>query len=273
MQQQPNYGPGGGQQPVYNNFYQQQPKSGGTGSVLQTAAIAGIGGLALYGALKPSQEKTIIIHEGGANQAAPAPNAPPLTVPASPPGAAVPAESIAPPAAPVVQPAAIPSVPLAQAVPEQPATWPLGTAIESSTQPQALAPIFAVNQPTFLPNAPGPFVTPVPSNEGTVVPLASFPQPQDHQPSVSLAPLPDQSTVVSMAPLPTENMSAVAGTTTARLPLMESATAVPLAPMPNNTPTSHDAAHAPLRGVASSLIIFNMSFYTCISIVLAKLLI
>lgn len=53
--------PMGGGQPVVNNYYPQK-SSGGSG--LQTALIAGVGGLALYGALKPSEQKTIIIHEG-----------------------------------------------------------------------------------------------------------------------------------------------------------------------------------------------------------------
>lgn len=51
--------PGGyNQPPVVNNY--NQKGSGGSG--LQTALLAGVGGLALYGALKPSDTKTIIIN-------------------------------------------------------------------------------------------------------------------------------------------------------------------------------------------------------------------
>lgn len=52
--------PGYGQQPV-NNYYQQK---GSSGSGLQTALIAGVGGLALYGALKPSETKVIYVNNG-----------------------------------------------------------------------------------------------------------------------------------------------------------------------------------------------------------------
>ncbi|GAB0095980.1 hypothetical protein DMENIID0001_114240 [Sergentomyia squamirostris] len=68
---QPGY-PGGG----YPGGYQGQPinygnqGSSGLSSGLQTAAIAGIGGLALYGALKPSEHNTIIIQNGTAVPAA-----------------------------------------------------------------------------------------------------------------------------------------------------------------------------------------------------------
>ncbi|XP_055683635.1 trithorax group protein osa-like isoform X1 [Lutzomyia longipalpis] len=71
----PNY-PGGyqqpgyqGGQPVVNNYYGNQGSSGGSG--WQTAALAGVGGLALYGALKPSEHNTIII-QNGTNAAPPA---------------------------------------------------------------------------------------------------------------------------------------------------------------------------------------------------------
>lgn len=87
--QQPNY-PQGGQYPQQNGFggapggypgspgggypgapgsFNQQPQvvnnyeqKGSGGSGLQTALLAGVGGLALYGALKPSDTKTIIIN-------------------------------------------------------------------------------------------------------------------------------------------------------------------------------------------------------------------
>lgn len=60
---QPNYAPqpgygGYGQQPIVNNYHT-QGSSGGSG--LQTALIAGVGGLALYGALKPSGGETTIV--------------------------------------------------------------------------------------------------------------------------------------------------------------------------------------------------------------------
>lgn len=52
-----------GQPQITNNYYGGAPGGGGSsGSGLQTALIAGVGGLALYGALKPSETKTIIIN-------------------------------------------------------------------------------------------------------------------------------------------------------------------------------------------------------------------
>lgn len=264
MQQQPSYVPGG-QQPVINNFYQEQPKSGGgIGSGLQTAAIAGIGGLALYGALKPSEEKTIIIHDGGQTAA-------PAAVPAAPPNAAplpaAPAVQTAAPApiAPAVQPAIPAEQPApAPAQPNPPAVFvtpvPSTDVVSSSSVPLAPLP-----QQTPVPLAP------LPQDVSTSVPLA--PMPQDNQQSVPLAPLPDQSTVVPLAPL---NVTGVAEITTisTRLSSPEMATglqsaAVPFSP--NNTHTNGEAAHSPLKGSASNVIVFNMSFYACIAIALAKL--
>lgn len=263
--QQPGYS--GQPPPVVNNYnYPEQQKSGGLGigSGLQTAAIAGIGGLALYGALKPSEEKTIIIHEGGQAAAAPA------AVPASPPGAApAPVAPVAQPVAPVVQPVAVPAM------------------ADATIQPQA---------PT-VPVTSGVFVTPVPSNGGVPsIPLAPLPQDQQHlvplaplpdqstavplapmagqstaaSPAplavqttvVPLAPLPEQSAVVSMAPLPVHNVPVVETTTTARSP--------DPAVLSNHTATKEDAA--PLKGAAANFVIFNMSFYACISIALAQLI-
>lgn len=263
MQQQPGYVPSG-QQPVVNNYYQEHPKSGGTGSALQTAAIAGIGGLALYGALKPSEEKTIIIHEGGSTAA----------VPASPPNAA---QVPIPAAAPATVPAVAPSV---------------APAPVSAVDPGAVlaAPAVPVVQPSAIPSVPqqnpsGVFVTPVPSSESVPsVPLA--PLPQQHQQSVPLAPLPDQSTATPLAPLPDQS------TVIPLAPLPDQSTVVPVTPQnvtvveettttrlaqPNAAPTvtnniNGEAAHAPLKGAAPNFIIFNMSFYTCISIALAKLM-
>lgn len=258
IQQQPSYVPGhGGQQPVVNNYYQEQPKSGGgVGSALQTAAIAGIGGLALYGALKPSEEKTIIIHEGQTG-------APPAAVPASPPGAA---PAPVAPVAPVAQPA-VPAVPAA--VPAVPAAVPAAP-------------------------APGVFVTPVPAIEGaSSIPLAPLaPLPQDPaQPSIPLAPLPEQTSTVPLAALPDQStvipvssqpavVTNLAETTT-RFPISDVTLGVrtlgtesagpQLAPF--NTPAKQDAAHAPLQGGATSnFVIFSMSFYACIALVVSKLI-
>jgi hypothetical protein len=60
----PQGAPGGfGGQPQVNNYYPQQQSSGGIGlGGLNTALIAGVGGIALYGALKPHEQKTIIIY-------------------------------------------------------------------------------------------------------------------------------------------------------------------------------------------------------------------
>lgn len=257
--QQPQYMPGAGQQPVVNNYYQQQPKSSGIGSGLQTAAIAGIGGLALYGALRPNEEKTVIIHDGGQAAAAPA------TIPASPPGAA-PA-----PIAPAVQPAIVqPAVPVAQPVVPvvQPSVIP--SIPDATTQPQAIPPYY---QSSVVPNTSGVYVTPVPSSEGAPnVPLAPLPVPlaplPDQSTAVPLAPLSDQTTSIPLAPLPEQNATVIAETTTLRLPLPGVGTGTLVVP----TATRQDAAHAPLKGVASNFIVFSMSFYTCVAIALAKLI-
>lgn len=62
---QPGFVPGAGQPPTIVNNYHQVPQGGSGGgglSGLQTALLAGTGGLALYGALKPSDTKTIVIN-------------------------------------------------------------------------------------------------------------------------------------------------------------------------------------------------------------------
>lgn len=52
-----------GQPSIVNNYYGSHGNQGSSGgSGLQTAILAGVGGLALYGALKPSESKTIIIN-------------------------------------------------------------------------------------------------------------------------------------------------------------------------------------------------------------------
>ena len=78
--QQPNYG-GYGQQPIVNN-YNTRGSSGGSG--LQTALIAGVGGLALYGALKPSGGETTIvkyIYQNGTEAAGPSNETTAVTLP------------------------------------------------------------------------------------------------------------------------------------------------------------------------------------------------
>lgn len=62
---QPGLVPGAGQPPTIVNNYHGAPQGGNTGgglSGLQTGLLAGTAGLALYGALKPSGEKTVIIN-------------------------------------------------------------------------------------------------------------------------------------------------------------------------------------------------------------------
>ena len=110
---------GGG---TVNNYYG-SPQQASSGNGLQNAAIAGVAGLALYGALRPvggDNEKTIIIHEK-ADPAAPVP-AGVATNPAAP---------VANPAAPLDPAAAVnPAMPVyPAAMPGNPAGMPGNPAV------------------------------------------------------------------------------------------------------------------------------------------------
>lgn len=77
---QPSYNPQPGYQPASGypggvpNGYAVQPTKSSNTNLWQNAAIAGVGGLALYGALKPSDTKIIYVNNG-TDGAAPAPAA------------------------------------------------------------------------------------------------------------------------------------------------------------------------------------------------------
>lgn len=261
--QHPGYVPQGGNQPIVNNYYQDPHKTGGSaGSVLQTAAIAGIGGLALYGALKPSEQKTVIIHEGVSS-------APPVA-----PAAAIPAAINQPPPSvesstagvfvtPVAPNAIVPNVPVAtlpqdQHQQQQPIPMQPIQPIVQSIHP--LAPLS--DQSTAVPLAPLP-------GQSVSVPLAPLP---DDRIGVPLAPLPEQIASVPLAPLADQSTVAVQNVTVVAQ-TTPSATTVPIAITQAQTQSPKvDAAHSPLKSTATSFVIFNMSFYSCVSMVVAKLL-
>lgn len=255
--QQPGYVPQGGNQPIINNYYHDQPKTGGgAGSALQTAAIAGIGGLALYGALKPSEQKTVIIHEGVSS-------APPVA-----PAAAIPAAINQPPPSvepstagvfvtPVAPNAVVPNVPVATLPQDQHQQQPMQPIVQSI---HPLAPLS--DQSTAVPLAPLP-------GQSVPVPLAPLP---DDRIGVPLAPLPEQITSVPLAPLADQSTVAVQNVTVVAQ-TTPSATTVPIAITQVQTQSPKvDAAHSPLKSAATSFVIFNMSFYSCVSMVVAKLL-
>lgn len=226
---------------------------------MQTALLTGIGGLTLYNALKPNEQKTIIVHEG-ATPAAPVPGAPA-------PVAALPAAS----PVPVVNPSA---VPINTAVP---------VAVDGSTTPVANAmpsagvPVNYDYSSTSVPIAPSPQAQPT-------IPLAPLP---DAQPSIPLATMPDNQSQVPLAPIleVTTNSATIPTaqeTTSTPVPtilpnstqtnppiLAETTTGVPLAPFPGKS--GNDVAHASLKGAASSINAFNLSFYACLTLVLVKL--
>lgn len=176
----------GGQYPV------QQQSSGGSG--LQTALIAGVGGLALYGALKPSEEKTIIINQGGEQKSGETSSTTAAT-PAAPLASATPVAGSTPlavaPSAPV---AGSPVTPVTDAtttvngttqandgsstVPLAPYSFPV-TDINTVTMAPAGVPPYSGSSISYdqIPLAPFPSDTPLapfPSN----TPLAPFPSSQ-----------------------------------------------------------------------------------------------
>ncbi|KAG4065910.1 hypothetical protein HA402_000357 [Bradysia odoriphaga] len=178
---------------------QQQPqKSGGNG--LQTALIAGVGGLALYGALKPSGEKVIVINNGesttapssDATTAAPAaPAADGNTTNATPVSAAAPVAPVAPAADASVAPVPLASMP--------PPVAPTDNV--ASVTPVAVLPSDA----TPVSNSPA---QPIPSDGSTpLAPLAPFPvtvtmAPSDIPPFSGSAIHYDQIPLAPLAPFP-----------------------------------------------------------------------
>lgn len=248
-QQYPGGYPVGGQQyptggqPAVNNYYQQgQPqRSGGIGG-LGTAAIAGIGGLALYGALKPSEQKTIIIHEGGNNGTSDAP------IPSAPPAAGT------PPIAPQMNPDGTPVAPMPPMAPMPP--------INANGMPMAAPPLnpdgtpMTMKQPQFNPDgtpilmppngvpmgvngvqqqmAPnGQYMYPPQQNGGNIdpqnqnIPLAPFPGQQAQEQHVPLAPFPGGPP--APPPSPENQQVPVLGNT-------NTDPVVPLAPLPPALP-------------------------------------
>lgn len=261
--QQPN-----GQPPIVNNYIQPgAPQQSSSGSGLQTALLAGVGGLALYGALKPSEEKTIIIHQGDQSTQAPAAAAIPAVAPAVNPAPAVAVANPAPVAAvanpaPVgsvvnpapVAPAAIPQVPLAPIPDSTPVPMAADAAQMASANPVPLAPM-----------------PPATNDNSTLVPLAPLPDASN----VPLAPLPvmvnpcqpDQNGTIPLncsAPVP----QAVAGTEAP--PLIHHTAAASI--FANNTNNTTNTTIPDGRGTASTICLFHASIYSILVLVLGNLL-
>lgn len=294
--QQPSYIPvNGGQQPapVVNNYYggpgQLQPQqSSGGGSGLQTALLAGVGGLSLYNALKPNEQKTVIIHENApAPAAAPAPAVAPAAAPApavvqNPPVAYAPA-----PAA--VQPQPFAPAPAAPMYPQYPQA-PVGQVATDSSPVPSIPPLINTNTAApatdsaatvpsgFGTTNGGVSVPPSPESGSTLTPLAPAGSPQP----IPLAPSPENPSQVPLAPL-APMTSTDYGTTGAPTTMFvpsspqpnaaisaQTTTGVPLAAYPNGT--GNDIAHAPLKGAAANLNGFNLALFSCVTLVITQLL-
>lgn len=246
-----------------------------------TALIAGVGGLALYGALKPSEEKTVIIHQGetaAAPAAAPAPAAPVAVAPA--PAPAVPVAAAPAPVVPAVVPET-PAVPVAPVVPAPVAVAPVA----------AVVPVETANvMPAVNPGVPfAPVVASVgngtadqPQSPDSVpqVPLAPLlptPVPNDAQPSVPLAPLPvmvnpcqpDQNGhippgCISSAPLAASTSP----------PLIHNSVVDPAHPntdltLANNATVPNNSSTSP-KSSANNMCIFHLSVYSALALLLIK---
>ncbi|XP_037026325.1 nascent polypeptide-associated complex subunit alpha, muscle-specific form-like isoform X2 [Bradysia coprophila] len=189
----------------------QQPPQKSSGSGLQTALIAGVGGLALYGALKPSGEKVIVINNGESTTAASSSDA-------------TTAASVAPaaPAAPASDANTTNATPVSAAVP----VAPVASAVDASVAPVPLASV-----PPPADN--GVSVTPVavlPSDSTTVSNSPMQPIPSDgNTPLAPLPPLAPFPVTVTMAPsdIPPFSGSAIHYD---QIPL------APLAPFPSSQP-------------------------------------
>lgn len=221
----------------------------------------------MYGALKPSEEKTIIIHEG-ANQA--------------PPVAGVAATPVAPAVAAPDTAAPTPVAPISPVAGNSPVAPVVPQPNLAGSDPQAplapLTPLAPLEPIPAVPNAYPPVQpTNIDLNNTTVV--AVSPSSNDAVTGTPLAPFPETS---SSAPL------AAFAETSAQALNAEATAAAPLAPLPvvqstspplinnyqpvNNTITTlppNNGDHH--KGSASSINIVNISVYTILTFVLVKL--
>lgn len=233
--QQPNYipvngGQGvGGQPPVVNNYYT-ETKSGGSG--LQTALLAGVGGLSLYNAFKPADTKTIIINQEGSTQS-----------PAVPQAAGVPAVPASAAPAPVAP--AVPSPEISAAMPVAPiAAQPVPLASSASSVPLA---------------SDAPNLSPVPIDSTTPIPLAQAPIDSTVESRISAESTTGQTSTTTV------ETSTTAQTSTAPA----SAATVPLASFPNNTVGS-DVSNAPLKGSAAGVTVNGVTLLAVFVVALSK---
>lgn len=230
---------------------------------MQTALLAGVGGLTLYNALKPNEQKTVIIHEGASP--APAPVAQGATAAPVLPASVAPA-NYAPPA-PVAQ-----GVPLAPAAVDASTVPPLAnTAIPIGINAGPVQPMIGATDAGFS-NPPST------ESGSTSVPLAPVgSQPSvplaDAQTPIPLAPIAEGSTNVpvttmtdSTSNVPTTMMMQSSSQPSAAI-VAETTTGVPLATYPNGSGNT-----APLKGAAPSISGFNLAFYACLAMTIAKLI-
>lgn len=149
----------------------------------------------------------------------------------------------------------------------EPMTSTVSVPLPSSEQPTvAQAPMSSVNPPPYSPSVPS-----VPYSSS--VPLAPLPEQQSSMapsspPSMFPSPaMPESSTPIAN-PIPSTNVPII-NTSAARVenptPTVTTSSRVPLAPFPSDT-----SAQAQ-KGSATSFVIFNVSVYTIISILIAGL--
>lgn len=283
---------------MINNHYYGQPQTGisgggggggGGSSLAQNAILAGVGGLALYGALKPSQEKTIIIHDSPTNAAPAAPAAvAPAAAPVAPIAPAAPYAPLAPEYAPVVpvpqyqvpqyNPSNIPPI-----VPNDPQQQPYMPYVPPGNLSNLqIHEIRWLSQSLltfhfFVPvNASDNTTTaPIPGQQPTyVLPVTSQPlypvqQPDSYDPitGVRLAPLPSDPTAVPIAPtnVPYNGQP----TTRIGSDPLHSSSAVPLAPFPSGGAQPHTGDGS--SSSATTFAVFNVVAYAIVAMLVKML--
>lgn len=140
----------------------------------------------------------------------------------------------------------------------EPMTSTVSVPLASSEQPTvAQAPMSSVNPPPYSPSIP---LAPLPDQQSSMAPSSPpsmFPSPA----------MPESSTPIAN-PIPSTNVPII-NTSAARMenptPTVTTSSTVPLAPFPSDT-----SAQAQ-KGSATSFVIFNVSVYTIISILIAGL--
>lgn len=209
-----------GQQPVVNNYHLQQPGRSGGGSGLTNALLLGVGGVALYGALKPGGETQTIIYNNTVTEVQ-VPAAETTATTGSTATTGVTGTTVLNPDGSSTTPAFMPVYcpPI------------LPTNCTENCPPPAPLPVNCIPPPTTM-NADGTYST---------APLAP------------LAPFPGQTTMTGQTPLP--GQTPYPGQTTAMGP--DGTPLAPLVPLPGQTTTLYDPASGapivPLPGQTTSV--------------------